>query len=299
MFDRRLLKEGPVESKNVLPTNLRSKLFEAVFDFMARCGVKESDIRGTFEAALGEWRNRRTMPGKRSQVDQYINEQNFPAQLLRTWHRDSRYIDEEAKPRPLPLVGGRNNLRALMASIDPKINASTALRSMRIAGLVRRTRNGRYLPLSEVAIVDQLHPMLVAHVTRLVSRLISTVGRNSDPTGRSLPLIDRHAYTTDLDPEERQAFADFTRSHGMAYLQSIDDWLEQRRMSRVSTSESKRKARKGVAAGAYLFAYLGDNEGIRSLQAYSKALSPRIRKETSPPNRSHSRRANSAPAARA
>lgn len=58
----------------------------------------------------------------------------------------------------------------------------------------------------------------------------------------------------DLDLAERTAFAEFTRIQGMAYLQSVDDWLQQRRVRRKVKLQRKR----GVAASVHLVAYLGD-----------------------------------------
>jgi hypothetical protein len=159
-----------------------------------------------------------------------------------------------------------HSLAAAIKRIDPSADAQSVVDSMQTAGLIRRTTKGTYLPNAESAIVDHLHPLLVEHVTKLISRLVSTVSRNIDPTGRSLTLIDRHAYTADLSRSEREAFADFTRSHGMAYLQSIDDWLERKKASRLQRGRVRstvKSAPDGVDAGVYLFAYIGDEEATK------------------------------------
>lgn len=289
-----------MKDKKILSAELRLKLFEAVLRFMDRCEIGSVEIQRSFEAALEGHRSRRTADeGSDVNDTLYINKQNLPAQLLRIWHRDSKFLDQDAKPRPLFLVRGRNSLRSMVASIDPRIDADATLRSMRKVGLIRRAASGKYLPTSEMAIVDQLHPQLVHHVTRLVTRLIGTVGRNSDPTGKSLSLVDRHAYTADLDPAERKAFADFTRSHGTAYLEAIDDWLAQRRVKSGSSSKSRKAASKGVAAGVYLFAYLGDKEGMAALRGTAKRTSSSRAKGGSARKTSRSRKTRSARAVRA
>jgi hypothetical protein len=140
--------------------------------------------------------------------------------------------------------------------LDPTADSAEILKSLKAVGLIKKTSNGRYLPTSQSAIVDQLHPVLVEHVARTVIRLVSTVCRNTDPSGRSLPLIERHAAIPDLNPTDRQAFAEFTRSQGMAYLESVDDWLQQRRSRRGSPAVKSTKG--GVAASVHLVAYLGD-----------------------------------------
>lgn len=244
--------------KYTVSEHQRSILFGAVLEFMSRCGSGEASIRSSFEKAVIELRNWKV--GNRSmQRGNLCNQkQNLPALLLRTWHRDARYVDREAKPLPLYLIRGRNSLSSLIKNIDPSADASEVLRSMKVVGLIRRTSGGRYIPTSDSAIVDRLHPLLIEHVTKLVSRLISTISRNTMPRRGSLSLVDRHAYTADLNPRDRAAFADFTRSQGIAYLESIDDWLAQRQVRRKLVSRGTKS--QGVAAGVYLFAYLGDSD---------------------------------------
>jgi hypothetical protein len=73
-----------------------------------------------------------------------------------------------------------------------------------------------------------------------------------------MPLIERYAYVPDLSASEAVAFANFSRRQGMAYLEAVDDWLEQRRAKRLLKRKNVRTS-KGVAAGVHLFAYLGDD----------------------------------------
>ncbi len=259
-----------MKERNILSAQHRLKLLGAVLEFMHRCGIPDAAIRESFEKALAGIKHDQANAQSKRRSGLYIQTQNLPAQLLRAWHRDARYINHEAKPRPLFLTRGRNSLRSIIKRIDPSANVSTVLQNMKTVGLIRRISNGRYIPTSESAIVDQLHPLAVEHVTRLVNRLISTVSRNTNPEGGSLSLVDRHAYTSDLSPTDRVAFAEFTRSHGMAYLESIDDWLEHRRVRKRPTA--KRAGGGGLAAGVYLFAYLGDGD-IASNHAQTGVLS--------------------------
>ena len=245
---------------SVLPEHLRLKLIGAVLQIMGCCGVTEAAIRDSFEQAMYTQKGTSPTTANQAMDSLYIRSQNLPAQLLRVWHRDDKFIDHEARPRPLPLTRGRDNLHSVIKRIDPSADATSILRSMRAVGLIRRTSAGKYLPTSESAIIDQLHPLLLEHVTKLINRLVTTVYRNAAPTGKTLSLIERHAYVSDLSSEERVAFAEFTRSHGMAYLESIDDWLQRKRTNKRTAKRSKKPKTGGVAAGVYLFAYLGDDE---------------------------------------
>jgi hypothetical protein len=245
-----------MEEGKILSAQQRLKLFGAVIEFMYHCRISESTIRESFEEALVDIKRGQANARVKRRSGLYMQAQNLPAQLLRVWHRDSRYLDNEAKPLPLAITRGRASLHSIVRQIDASANASALIQNMKAVGLIRRTSAGKYIPTSESAIVDRLHPLAVEHVTKLVTRLMSTVSRNTNPQSGSLSLVDRHAYTSDLSPTDRVAFAEFTRSQGMAYLESIDDWLEHRRVrNRLS---SKRVKREGLAAGVYLFAYLSD-----------------------------------------
>lgn len=274
---------------NVLSSLQRLKLFEAVLEFMNRCGVPDAAMRDSFHAALNELRSPSRQRSSKWRNDLLITTQNLPAQLLRIWHRDAKYIDDDAKPLPLQMSLGRVNLSRAIRRIDPTANPSQVVQSMKAAGLIRRVEKNSYVPTSETAIVDKLHPLAVEHVTKLVNRLISTVSRNTDRDRDALSLIDRHAYTVDLNPTDRVAFAEFTRRQGMAYLESIDDWLEQRRVSR---SVRARSLGKGMAAGVYVFAYLGDGNSSLSVRpkkrrsrnsengSAKKSPAPRVKRST-------------------
>ncbi len=155
------------------------------------------------------------------------------------------------------LSSGRNSLISLITRLDPSADPHSEVESMRSVGLLRRLPNGKYVPTAESVKIDRLHPLAIEHVAKSLIRLVTTVCRNTDPRRQSIPLIERYAYVPDLSKAEAKAFAEFTRAQGMAYLESVDDWLEQRRVGRLP-ARSARPSRVGVTAGVHLVAYLGD-----------------------------------------
>ena len=187
----------------------------------------------------------------------YVGNGNVSAELLRLWTRDGRYITRDAKPRPLSLERGKPNLVSLIASLDDSVDPYSIVGSMRSVGLLRKLPNGKYVPTAESVKIDSLHPLAIEHVAKSLIRLVATVCRNTDPNREAVPLIERYAYVPDLSKAESEAFAEFTRTQGMAYLEAVDDWLEQRRSRRLKTN-GRRNAPGGITAGVHLVAYLGD-----------------------------------------
>jgi hypothetical protein len=246
-----------LKKKNEPPQSLHFRMLGSVLEFMKGTGLTESAIRDAFEEGLGASTSTKQRQVPRRSEGLRIGNENLSAELLRMWHRDDRFIDSDAKPKPLPLSKGRSNLASIILRIDPDAKAEEILREMRAVNLIRRVPNGKFLPTSEAAIVSRLHPLATDHIAKLVIRLVSTVSRNLNPAGSSLPLVERHAYAPDLSWVERKAFAEFTRAQGMVYLESVDNWLQQRRVSRLGSRT--RRHPKGISASVHLFAYLGDD----------------------------------------
>jgi len=280
-----------------LPIPLRLKMLDSVLDFMNRSGMSESTIRESFETCLADLTRRQSDPTMQRSNSLSTGNENVSAELLRIWHRDGRYIDGEAKPRPLFLSRGRNNLRSIIRRLDPKLDAAEVLREMKAVRLIRKTTSGKYLPNSESAIVSKLHPLAIDHIAKLVIRLVSTVSRNVDQSSNPLRLIERHAYAPDLNWSEREAFAQFTRIQGMAYLESVDNWLARRRSHRATSKEIKNT--KGIAASVHLFAYLGDDEAIDPLRVPGASALALTAKPKVTPGYARKKRATPAREARA
>lgn len=271
-----------------LPKELQTRLLQSVLEFLAMAGASESSIRNSFEKGLLWSRSFRGVGPISKSDGLYQKSGDISAQLLRIWHRDSRYVSaRDLSPRPLPLSKGRNCLRRLVERLDPDVDPMEILRNLKQVGLIRRNKDGRYLPTASATVIPRLHPWATEHAAKSVIRLVSTVFRNASREADDPPLLERYSYVPDLPPEERKVFAEFSRSQGQAYLDTIDDWLEQRRAQKMRSG--RRKPRRGVPAGVHVITYLGDSPvggqvpgqptRLRKLSGEKKAP----RRATSPP----------------
>jgi len=271
-----------------LPKELQTRLLQSVLEFLAMAGAPETSIRDSFEKGLLRSRSfRRAGPNAKSD-GLYQKSGDISAQLLRIWHRDSRYVGaRDLSPRPLPLSKGRNCLRRLVEKLDPDIDPMEILRNLKHLGLIRRTKDGRYLPTASATVIPRLHPWVTEHAAKSVIRLVSTVSRNASREADDPPLLERYSYVPDLHPEERRAFAEFSRAQGQAYLDTIDDWLEQRRAPRLRSG--RRQSSRGVPAGVHVITYLGESpaggEVHKQLKKFKKPSDEKrvVRRATSPP----------------
>jgi|SRR6478609_3415313 len=242
---------------SIAPDALMRKLVKSIVEFLIRSGMKNDAVQQVFFECLSEVTSSDSEPHS-AQDRRFVGNGNVSAEVIRIWHRDGRFLDREARPKPLRLTRGPRSLGALVRKLDPNADHKQSIRTMRAVGLIRRLPDGRYVPTAESVTIDHLHPLAIEHVAKSVVRLVSTVCRNTDPARQSIPLIERYAYVPDLSKSEAIAFAEFTRNQGMAYLEAVDDWLERRRTRRLPKHRRESEG-DGIAAGVHTFAYLGDS----------------------------------------
>jgi hypothetical protein len=174
--------------KRPLSRKLQMSFLGAVIEFMARIGIPEKDIRSSFENGMARARVAVNATDTSGADAKYRPDGDVSAYLLRLWCRDQRFMDRvKLTPRPLPLLRGRNNLRSLIASLDPKVDPVEVLRTMKAARLIRRVADGRYLPADDGAIFSSLHPWAIEHTAKSVIRLV----RIHSATGSHLPSSSR------------------------------------------------------------------------------------------------------------
>jgi hypothetical protein len=268
--------------ESIAPDALMRKLVKSILEFLIRSGMKSADVQQVFFECLSELATSDAETNA-TQDHRFVGNGNVSAEVIRIWHRDGRFLDREARPKPLRLTRGPRSLGALVRKLDPNADHKQSIRTMRAVGLIRRLPDGRYVPTAESVTIDHLHPLAIEHVAKSVVRLVSTVCRNTDPARKSMPLIERYAYVPDLSRSEATAFAEFTRNQGMAYLEAVDDWLERRRSRRLPKSRRQAEG-DGIAAGVHTFAYLGDKGASTPTKArWNVASKPPASRSSKPP----------------
>ena len=243
---------------------LLQNLLSSVMHFMCRSGMDGNQIESVVGGCLRSLSPDGTPGTWLRDSAPRLGDETVESAVLRLWHRLPRYIDSNANPTPLRLYGRAPSVESLVRIQGASSKTKTVIRGLRSVGLIRRTASGRYLPSEDSATISQLHPLSIEHVAKSVMRLLGTVLRNTDPSSSKTPLIERSSRVPDLSRSEAKAFAVFTHQQGLAYLQSVDDWLETRRVS--SGAKKSRGKSKHVGAGVHLYAYMGnESDDLASL----------------------------------
>ncbi len=173
------------------------------------------------------------------------------ALVLDAWHRDRRYLDSDARPRAVRLLGRPPSVEALVRGEGVRRSASDLARRLKILGFVIPCGRGLYRPTSNVALISALDPMVLQHVAHALTTLLETIGHNLARRREADCLIERFAEVPDLPASEVVAFQRFTRIQSWAFLQVANDWLESRRAKRAV-----RMSGAVVRAGVHVHAYL-------------------------------------------
>src|SRR6478735_3295245 len=260
-----------MKDSSSVPAELMSNLLLSVLVFMERTGMPPMEIERAFRKSIGLMKSRTANKRTADLQSLAIGCDTVAGAVLRAWHREPGLVNDNADPIPLFPRKGKVNLVSLVHSQDESVDAESLVREMHRTGLIRKDARGRYLPVTNAATIGQMHPLAIDHVAKTVMRLVETVNRNMRASAAKTSLIERYAHVPDLSPREAKAFAEFSRQQGAAYLESIEDWLESRRI-RYSPSAISGTRRKGLSAGVHIFAHLGGEQDIRPKLAARRRL---------------------------
>jgi hypothetical protein len=246
-------------------TQYLKRVVFSVLDFVSSSGMGISEVDDIYR----EWAEAKSVTArhkKRFDKDGLgADVDSVYALVLHRWHREPSLLDSSAKPRGIKLFGNYPSVEALVRSERSEAPARRLAQSLVGIGLIRKRRDGLYYPVSRVATVSRMHPMLVEHVSKSVARLLSTVHQNTSAKKGAPTLIERYTHVPDLSRAELERFREFSQQHGTAFLAGVDDWLEPRRTKRRPGAR-----RPGCAAGIHVFAYL-DEPKKRSKTATPRA----------------------------
>jgi hypothetical protein len=171
------------------------------------------------------------------------------ASILRTWHSETRFLSPDGKPKPLPFEG-RDGLKALIQVHYPRRKSKDVLHTFVRSKLVRKKRNGDWVPTERHARIPLPTPELLLHFAESVARLVETVSRNTTSRNKRDLLFERAAKVPRLPVKELDAFRKYVQAQSIAFISAIDDWLESRSLSKDIVG------RRTVPAGVHTFAFI-------------------------------------------
>jgi hypothetical protein len=175
------------------------------------------------------------------------------------WQRTPSYLDNEGQPQPIPARGPAPSIQALFRDVKRSDYFEQGLRHLIRVKRIQRLPNKRYIPCSEVTIVDGMTPELGQLLSQTMNRLVSTVVYNtSQRDQKTLRLIERVTTVPDLPIKQVRAFKIFAREQGGALINTMNEWLESRRGNRKARLV---RSSQNLAAGLHVFAFVEKGRG--------------------------------------
>jgi hypothetical protein len=172
------------------------------------------------------------------------------ADLCRRWYFDKAYVDKTGKPRPLTWDGRKGTLLKLARRVIGEKGAQTVIEELISRKLLRRTKEGAWIPKGQVVPPSGLDAAQVLRTATMVERLLRTIAYNSERNYRGDVLLEVLAQVPRLPASHIPAFKKFAKAQGLSFAMSVDDWLESRNIPR-----SKRHRKHTREAGVVAFAF--------------------------------------------
>jgi hypothetical protein len=245
----------------VVQRTLGCRLLGVVLEYMQKAGMSAAEIKGEVQRQTSP--NAQAFKSFLSGAGQVMDRKpvEVVADVLRAWHRNARFMTDEAMPKPLTLRQGSDSIAELTRSVSRDLDANEVIRALKDSGGLRRHGKLKYLPVNQHYKFDtKVRIDNLDYLVDAVAKFISTINRNTTKEYADRTLLERCATVADLDSRELKAFNEYTHEKSLGFLLAIDDWLEKRNVSGLGSKKGKRAVKRGVPAGVHVFAYLGDTE---------------------------------------
>jgi hypothetical protein len=183
------------------------------------------------------------------------------ASILRSWHRETRYLTADGHPSPL-LLGGKVGLRSLIGAYYPRSKIGVVFSTLKRAGLVKRHGHNRWVPTEGHVRMATDSQETLDHVSEGVTRFLETVANNVNARSKRDLLFEQSCKVRHLPTSASGPFRAFVRQQAIAFLTAVDDWLE----ARVENGARKRSKPKTCSAGVFTFAYIDPTMKVTELK---------------------------------
>jgi hypothetical protein len=173
-------------------------------------------------------------------------------ELLTSWHQEPEYINEQGNPARLRLHGPRPSFHSLAQQTVPDVDESYLLSELeRLGALTIEDNDYAQVHMRSFPVYEDKR-LAAQHTLTTLDGFITTLRHNLDSTpSNSDQLFHRIAWNNDFDAQELPALKIRVKRHGQTFLESFDDWLMRKTLSRARKSNRNVKAAQ-VSIGVYL-----------------------------------------------
>ena len=170
------------------------------------------------------------------------------ARVLQLWHSDPRFVEEDGRPRDLPVEGTTDSFASLVRSAGGDVPPGAVRAELMAAGALSEIGDGHLRVLKRDYVPEDIGEELIVGLTLVVYPAIAGLAHNVEKHGLHT-FMQRVAFSDRIVPAAVPLFRQVARKRSTDFVQSVDDWLSS---NEVRLDEH---ARQGdyVAVGVFYF----------------------------------------------
>lgn len=172
--------------------------------------------------------------------------------VLSGWHQDPDFLDEQARPRDIPVDGEGATFAELCSRYAGDIAVQTMLKELKRVGAVEETGTGRLKAIRRYYMPTQFDPQWIMNAGSVFEDLGVNINHNlvadEDNPSRFLGRATDNSIDASAIPE----FREFVEEHGQSFLELVDDWLTRHRASADDGGTGKDSRRVRLGLGMFL-----------------------------------------------
>ena len=173
-------------------------------------------------------------------------------EMLTSWHQYPEYLDEKGNPARIKLGGKGPSFRRLAQLKVPKMDVSRLLSELERLGAVSIDEGKMISVHTRSFPVYEDKRLAARHTLKVLDGFIKTLRHNLDSSpSNSHQLFHRIAWNDRFDSRELPALKVRMKRYGQSFLESFDDWLMRKTLSKTRITKSRSKPAK-VSIGVYL-----------------------------------------------
>jgi hypothetical protein len=232
---------SPRQGSDALPTALTETL-RVVLKHFSKRGVTQAQLQRAVEDAIKTFDQ--PITGSDSQA---LAAMRGRIDLLATWHRDPRFLDDDGTPMALPIKGSPS-LNELFDLHLPNESHRGLPQRLATEGAIRSAGRNRWLPNKRTLIVRSDSSSALLRLPGQIDSFLSTLLHNGQARGKSARRLERTVFIDRLPMEMLAAFDQQTQKLGGQLIDEMDNWLIRRESKGPNQSAS---ARAGVSVFAF------------------------------------------------
>jgi hypothetical protein len=173
-------------------------------------------------------------------------------EMLTHWHQDPEYLDEKGNPARIKYRGKRPSFRSLAQLMVPTIDVTFLLSELERLGAVSIDDSKLISVHMRSFPVYEDKRLAVQHTLTILDGFMKTLRHNLESSpSNSDQLFHRIAWNNNFDSREIQALKVRVKKQGQNFLESMDDWLTRKSLSKARKPNNRLKRAK-VSIGVYL-----------------------------------------------